>query len=328
MNKALLLFVAIVSLSFALSWLIKPSSILHDGLMMIERKMAGLEVNRVVLGDVEIEYSRGGKGEVLLLLHGFGADKDNWNRIATHLVPHFDVIALDLPGFGNSSVFPDTAYDLKTQLSRIHEFTKKLHITKFHIAGNSMGGYFAGNYAAQYPAAVSSVWLISPFGADGSYNSEMFRMIQQGNRPIILPKDEEDFSSLFHFLFYDPPFIPAPVIKSLSDKATRHLSLREKIFEEIHRMKEGVPNPDSPLNEALAQYCGPIFLFWGKDDKVLDQRGALILKQEIPNIFLTIDDNIGHLPMLEQPENSANKYLAFIDEAYSSQSSNSSSFCI
>ena len=75
----------------------------------MERSAAGLEQKSIEVGKLHIEYLEGGKGEVLLLLHGFGGNKDNWTRVAKYLTPHFKVIAPDLPGFGESS--SDTGYN-------------------------------------------------------------------------------------------------------------------------------------------------------------------------------------------------------------------------
>ena len=119
-------------------------------LINMERCAAGLDQKSIDIGKLHIEYLEGGKGEVLVLLHGFGGNKDNWTRVAKYLTPYFRVIAPDLPGFGESSRNMEAAYTYAAQVERLHKFMKALEIDKFHLGGNSMGGTIAGTYTAKF----------------------------------------------------------------------------------------------------------------------------------------------------------------------------------
>ena len=81
-----------------------------------ERRAANFEQREVDIAGHHIAYLIGGQGDVLVLLHGFGADKDNWSRVARDLTPHFQVIAPDLPGFGDSSREPKASYAFDDQV--------------------------------------------------------------------------------------------------------------------------------------------------------------------------------------------------------------------
>ena len=161
-------------------YIVTPTATLFELVIGAERKMSGLTLKHVSVDNLKIEYLRGGKGEPLVLLHGFGADKDNWNIVAKYLVDDFDVISIDLPGFGNSTKDISLNYDLQTQVLRLAEILAEIGVKRFHLAGSSMGGYIAGNFAAQYPEKVKNLWLISPFGVAAAKTSEMFRKVQQG----------------------------------------------------------------------------------------------------------------------------------------------------
>jgi abhydrolase domain-containing protein 6 len=104
----------------------------------LERNAAGLQPQRISIEGLQIEYLEGGKGEPLVLLHGFGGDKDNWTRFGKHVTPHFKVIAPDLPGFGESSADPDLNYTISAQVDRVKAFVQALGIPAFHLGGNSM----------------------------------------------------------------------------------------------------------------------------------------------------------------------------------------------
>jgi abhydrolase domain-containing protein 6 len=154
--------------------------VMFDLLQKAERSAGGLEQRGIDVNGLHIEYLEGGKGDPLVLLHGFGANKDNWTRIGKHLTPYFRVIAPDLPGFGQSSADPDGDYTIGIQAERVKAFVRTLGIKSFHLGGNSMGGNIAGVYAARYPEDLKSLLLVSPAGVASAEPSEMFRLLKEG----------------------------------------------------------------------------------------------------------------------------------------------------
>lgn len=290
---------------------ITPVSIVFQCLLSAQRSCANLKLKRIKVDGLEIEYLRGGSGPALVLLHGFAANKDYWNRVSGHLVNDFDVIAIDLPGFGNSTRDIELDYDIHSQVDRLKRITDALNLTEFNLAGSSMGGYIAGNYAAQYPDTVTHLWLISPLGIRNSIASDMFAAIKKSLKPILLPQTKDDFLQLFNFLFIKPPFIPSPVINHLAIDAKKNAELNNKIFKQIIRVKNGEPNPDQPLDKVLINYSGPVLISWGDTDRVLHVSGASVLKQAIPHAKLEISQNVGHLPMVEIPMVTAKSFLSF-----------------
>jgi abhydrolase domain-containing protein 6 len=72
-------------------------------LIGLERFTSGLKRRVVQVGDHRIVYSEGGQGEPVVLLHGFGASADSWNRFAKPLTKRYHVIAPDQPGWGAST---------------------------------------------------------------------------------------------------------------------------------------------------------------------------------------------------------------------------------
>ena len=106
-------------------------------LVKAERSSAGLRQRSTEVDGLHIEYLEGGQGDVVLLLHGFGANKDNWTRISKHITPHYRAIAPDLPGFGESSRQPDANYTIAAQADRIHALARTLGIKSFHLGESS-----------------------------------------------------------------------------------------------------------------------------------------------------------------------------------------------
>jgi pimeloyl-ACP methyl ester carboxylesterase len=108
---------------------------------------------------IKIHYVIGGKGEPLVLIHGFGQNWYMWNRLLPELSKHFTVIAPDLRGVGESDK-PASGYDKKTMAGDIHELVKQLGYNSIHLAGHDIGLMVAYAYAAQYSSEVKKVALL------------------------------------------------------------------------------------------------------------------------------------------------------------------------
>ena len=106
-----------------------------------------------------LAYTRSGAGAALVLLHGIGLDRRSWDPVVPALARHFDVIAVDLPGFGDSA--PSQA-DPRALAEAVAALLTELGVTTPHLAGNSLGGWVALELAALRP--VASLTLLSPAG--------------------------------------------------------------------------------------------------------------------------------------------------------------------
>ncbi|MCD0465985.1 alpha/beta fold hydrolase [Flavobacterium sp. ENC] len=112
-----------------------------------------------LVNGVNIHYVIGGKGEPLVLVHGFGQNWYMWNRLLPELSKHFTVIAPDLRGVGESDK-PESGYDKKTMATDIHELVKKLGYNSVNLAGHDIGLMVAYAYAAQYGSEVKKLALM------------------------------------------------------------------------------------------------------------------------------------------------------------------------
>ena len=129
-------------------------------LLRVQRAQAGLDRKEIQLADgLRYVYLEGGKGEQLMLLHGFGGDKDHFARVAGYLTTRYRVVIPDHIGFGESAHPVDADYSPPAQAKRLRAFALALGITNLHLGGNSMGGHIAMTYAALYPEEVKSLWL-------------------------------------------------------------------------------------------------------------------------------------------------------------------------
>jgi len=267
------------------------------------RGLAGLSEKSILVGKHTIVYLEGGRGESILLLHGFGADKDNWNLFSKYLTKKYHVIAPDLPGFGESSKIWSDQYTIAAQVERVHEFAKKTGLKKFHLVGNSMGGLIAGVYAATYPDEIPTLGLLDPAGVAGREPNEFSRELEKGNNPLIVESVSE-YDKLLDFTFFKPPFMPAPLKSYFAEIAVQGKDFYKKVFIEA--------TPGNQLEAVMARIRAKTLILWGDNDRVLSVSSAQVLQEGIQISKVFILKNCGHMPMLERPEETARHYLEFI----------------
>ena len=106
-----------------------------------------------------IHYSIQGQGDPLVLIHGFPNDSSAWNTIVPELAKQYQVILPDLPGAGNSPL-PDAVLTIEHMAASIKEVLDKEGISKAVLAGHSMGGYTAMQFATSFPEMVQGISLI------------------------------------------------------------------------------------------------------------------------------------------------------------------------
>jgi pimeloyl-ACP methyl ester carboxylesterase len=108
-------------------------------------------------------YDRLGSGPPLVLVHSLGTDRCVWHPVLESLARERDVIAVDLPGFGESDPLPAGAPPAPRALAdAIEAFLDGLGIARPHVAGNSLGGWVALELGLSGRAA--SVTAIAPAG--------------------------------------------------------------------------------------------------------------------------------------------------------------------
>ena len=272
-----------------------------------ERSRSGLSYKTVVIDDETWHYLEGGPAdaEVLLLVHGFGGNKDNWTRFSKYLTGRFRVIAPDLPGFGYSAPHADWDYSLLPQCSRVNDFARALGLQQFHIAGNSMGGHLAALYSHAYPEQVRSLALLNNAGINAPAESGLQRAIAKGGNPLIADS-LADYNALLAFVAYKKIFLPWPVRGVFARGAMRQANLHRRIFDSIQN------DLSTGLESILAEIKDPVLILWGEYDRVLDVSSVDVMRPLLPQAEVVIMKDTGHLPMIERPAETAAHFLSFV----------------
>jgi pimeloyl-ACP methyl ester carboxylesterase len=304
-KKTIFLIIAAIVIIVGVVLYFAAPSYLYNKAIDGFRKDAGLVIKSANIPDFKIVYAEGGTGDTIIMLHGFGGNKDNWLRFAKYFTPNYRVIIPDLPGFGDSSKPQDAKYNIMSQVERLNLFVKELKLTKFHIVGNSMGGSISGNYAVTYPEMVKTLALFDSAGVNSPIKSERALLLEKGINPLVA-RDEKGYDKLLEICFYKPPQIPSVIKKYLAKQAIKDASLNEKIYNEI-------TNTDLTILEGkLNKITVPTLIVWGDSDKVIDISSVPIFKKNIRNSQSAIIKECGHLPMMEKPQETASIYLDFL----------------
>lgn len=266
---------------------------------------ARVEQRSVRVGDHLVAYlDRGGAGEPLLLLHGFGTDKDNWTFFGKYVPDTYRVIAPDLPGFGESTQVPEDAYDVRAQADRVVAFADALGLAKLHLAGNSMGGNIAARIAIDHPERLRSLALIDAAGVVSPQPSELSRELAAGRNPLMAGGDD-GFDVLVQWSFVRPPPIPRVVHGYFTERARAHQAFNEKVWQDL------AAKPDRVEGE-LCAIRTPTLIVWGDHDRIIDPSAAGVYAKGIAGAQLYVLEQCGHAPMIERPEETAEHYLAFL----------------
>lgn len=276
-------------------------------LVQYERNKSDLDIKTFTLasGD-KLTYAENVNvtGEPLLLIHGFGGNKDNFTRIANQL-DSYHLIIPDLLGFGNSSKPMAADYRADAQAERLHELLQAKGVaSNIHVAGNSMGGAISVAYAAKYPQDVKSLWLIDSAGFWSAGLPKSLEGATLENNPLLITKTE-DIYGLYNFVMYKPPYIPKSVKAVFAQERIANKELDAKILEQI------VMDNVEERAKVIAEYDIPTLVVWGDKDRVIKPETTELIKDIIPQAEVIMMPNIGHVPMIEAVKQTASDYKKF-----------------
>ncbi|QWE10959.1 alpha/beta fold hydrolase [Polynucleobacter sp. es-EL-1] len=266
-----------------------------------------LTTKSIAIDAGSISYLQGGQGPSVLLLHGLFGQKEQWTDMACALAKQgFHVIAPDLPGYGQSSAYPITIYQLESQVKTLQRFMRSVSGNSFHIAGNSMGGAIAGLYANQYAQEIKSLAFIgAPLGII-PWSNQVRDSIYQGVNPFI-PVDQAQLDLEMDLLFAKPPVISDDIKTQLLQEYRNNNRHYQQVWDIVNFYGDTLKRfPNQSL---------PTFILWGEHDEIFNISGLPILKKKFPHSQSHRLANVGHLVMLEQPVKIADLYTSFLKKS-------------
>ncbi len=283
---------------------------IYESAMARESRQAGLESEKVrISDDIEVALRHNlsqDHDQILVMVHGFSANKENWLRMAQHFHEDYGLVVMDLPGHGESTQDPELSYRIPTQATRVRKLMDELEIEQAHIAGNSMGGAIAALVASEYPERVQTLSLINSAGIH-DHPSELEQALERGENPLVV-RNTGDFRRVIDFTMEKPPFIPWPVSQAMAERAVANEAINDKIFEDLQR------DSTEDFKTALERIGVPALVLWGEKDRVISVDNASVMASRLSDSRLVLLEEIGHMPMVEVPAETAGHIRELIEE--------------
>jgi pimeloyl-ACP methyl ester carboxylesterase len=245
----------------------------------------------------ELVYTRQGSGEPLVLIHGIGHRRQAWDPVIGLLAQSYDVIAVDLAGFGESPAYPDgTAYTMDNAAADLSANFAAWGIDKPHVVGNSLGGAIALELGAR--GLARSVTALSPAG--------FFRGF-----------DRIAAFALLMTLRLAAVITPAPLLRTISRRAIGRRLVGLALYTHPERFSADAVYGDSLALKHAAAFGGtlkagttykfaspipvPATVAWGTRDRILFYGQSALAQERLPEAQHVALPHCGHVPMIDDP---------------------------
>jgi len=247
---------------------------------------------------VGLAYERRGSGPPLVLLHGVGHRRQAWDAVLGRLTPHRDVIAVDLPGHGESPPFTPAARPvLDAMLAEVTRLLDDLGLDRPHVAGNSLGGRLALEAGVRGRAA--TVTALSPAGfwrnrGEIDYDRAVFKIMEVAGARTrrlapALARSTAGRAILYGAIVNRPSRMTPE--QALGD-ATAFLGASDA----LHTVLAGMTNFTGAVPADV-----PVMIAWGTRDRLLFPGQARVVKARLPKALLVPLPGCGHVPMTDDP---------------------------
>lgn len=250
-------------------------------------------------------------GPVLVLLHGSNASLHTWEPWVARLGSKYRIISVDQIGHGLTGPNPTGQYDAAAFVGTLDAALAKLGVSHFALAGNSMGGFVAWEYALAHPDKVTRLVLIDAGGPPDDPHKSLplgFRLARMPGfgalAGVIGPR------ALFERSLRQTVSNEAILSEAMIDRyweLNRYPGNRRATTLRFARWAERAR--DVPR---LGELKLPTLILWGAEDRLIPASGAPWFAQHLPNARAIIYPHIGHLPMEEAADRSAADADAFL----------------
>ena len=254
---------------------------------------------RAQVDGLDIFYAEAGDGPPVLLIHGFPVSSRIWSQVIGPLSQAHRVIAVDVPGFGESACPPAFSYDFVGFADAIAGFLAQVGAKPAAIVGHSMGGAIALATTVLHPGSASRLVLVDAL----AYPKPLPLEGRLALMPIVGPflfKKLYRKANLMRFFRRDVYVDPAKATEEMVDyfwKCLERPGGKEAAYRTLCALGDVEPIAELPPRVAC-----PSFIVWGEGDKVFPLAHGERLAREIPGARLEVIRGAGHSPIDERAE--------------------------
>lgn len=266
----------------------------------------------IQINGIDVHYCDEGEGPVIVALHGTSDSLHTWDGWVETIGGHYRIVRMDIPGFGLTGPSKSGQYSKKEFVDFVDKFVTALGIDTFIIAGNSLGGAIAWNYALQHPDKIDKLVLVDPAG----YPMEIPWPLKLAGMPVI-----KNIASMV-----TPRFIYAMSLKQVlgdpgkvtEEMIDRHyeLSLRPGNRKALLRIMEALKKiqNDPSFSKGITEISVPTMLIWGEKDTWIPPSHVDLWQRDLPQVHVIVYEGVGHIPQVEIPAKSANDVHQWLSE--------------
>jgi pimeloyl-ACP methyl ester carboxylesterase len=274
-----------------------------------------LRFRSVSTSRARLSVMEAGTGPPALALHGLGGTKGSFLTTTAALAGNFRVIAVDLPGFGDSDKPIGAAYDARFFAGAVVDLLDALALERAHLIGNSLGGRVALEVGLRYPSRVERMALLAPSLAwrrerPGRWLLRLARpelgLVQLAPRPVVegvihrlIPGADRGWAAAGVDEFLRAYLTPA-------GRAAFYAAARQIYLEE--------PDGKHGFWPRLRGLQADALFVWGRRDQLVPIAFARHVAEALPRArHLELD--CGHVPQVESPAETHAALAAFLSEA-------------
>jgi pimeloyl-ACP methyl ester carboxylesterase len=279
----------------------------------LKKEYANEHSKFIEINGMQVHYRDEGKGFPIVLVHGTGSSLHTWNDWTTALSENHRVIRMDLPAFGLTGPNKNANYSIEAYTQFLHQFLSKIKLDKFYLAGNSLGGNIAWNYAAEYPEQIEKLILVDASGLPT--NKPQPAIFKMAKTPVL--------NALF--LYVTPKFF---IKKNMEQVYADDTKITDALSTRYHKMALRVGNRQAFIDRAktdfklgekanlekLRSIQTPTLLIWGAKDTWIPLDNGKRMNNILSNSKLVVLENSGHVPMEENPKESFEVLSSFLND--------------
>lgn len=298
----LIVLIAVLSLTTG------SSKKIYDAVMVYERYSAGLKKKSMTLDFGEIVYLENDvkSNTTFVFVHGFGGNKDTWVRTIAEWDDRYHILVLDLPGHGESVSKSTLGYTITDQAERLHRFLEAKNMKDFYLFGHSMGGSVALRYAGDHMNHIKALVLIDAMGMEQT-KSDGVKLVERSDKnPLYDVCTNERLETLLSYSMYKPPYIPEIIKDAMLEEKCSRRDLEKILYEDMYK--------DVDVSDIAKNIQIPTLILWGDKDRMTHVDNAILFHNTIHGSHLVILNEIGHVPLLEDPARTAAEIDKFIRE--------------
>ena len=226
----------------------------------------------------------------IVLVHGFGADKEGWLGLVAHL-RGLPIVALDLPCFGAASAIDPALATAEHQAKALKGVLDALSISKAVVVGSSMGGAISLRFASDFPDVVEGLVLLGSVGPAAD-KSDLGHALDVGENPLI-PRTHEEYVKMLDFVAEKKIFAPKVIVSHLASDQIARRDRLQAMFE------AWIAQPEETMDAVLRRVKAPTVVMHGDHDRVIDLSSGRAIAERVPNAKLMVLEGIGHVPQFE-----------------------------